>query len=173
MWGRSLGKQLNLHANPFVLNILMISWCTHDIPHIYHGIPRCTKHTPVYSGISRCTERYPPVYCTVSFFSVISKPWFCSHLTLSFNKKYMEYCTFVIVMTDIRVNPKFEKHIIKCKPKRSHFLGLQCTLGTSTGTSINRNRSHKTDSSWFSVLNLRQYPPKTQKKSTFFKNRCD
>ena len=37
MWGRSLGKQLNLYGNPSVLNI---SRCTHDISHTHHGISR-------------------------------------------------------------------------------------------------------------------------------------
>ena len=80
MWGRSLGKQLNLCGNPSVLNIPQ---CTHDIsphwsshsswyppsvlvisptlvmvpPRSTHGIPHCTDHP-------RCAHDIPPVHWT-------------------------------------------------------------------------------------------------------------
>ena len=89
MWGRPLGKQLNLYGNPNALNIpqcthvippysswfssgvLITSQCTQDIPHTHHGIPHVLMVLPMYSwycpsvlnDIPWCPE-HPPVYCT-------------------------------------------------------------------------------------------------------------
>ena len=75
MWGRSLGKQLNLYGNPSVLNIPR---CTHDIPHTPHGIPQCTEHPSLYSWYPHIHHGIPAVLM-VSLI-VLSTPW-CTHDT--------------------------------------------------------------------------------------------
>ena len=37
-------------------DVLNTPRCTHDIPHMNHGIPRCTEHPRCTQDISRCTE---------------------------------------------------------------------------------------------------------------------
>ena len=61
--GKVIGKTIEFVWKP---------QCTHDIPHIHHGISQCTpgipphftEHPSVLSDFPQCTE-YLPVYCTL------------------------------------------------------------------------------------------------------------